>query len=265
MAHRRTFSARFPDMQHVSLDSPPLTPIPNLAAFSFPGAQRKARSYWIRMTFLALFSLIAVSVYVLFVSQPVLRPIAFLDHDPHGPDANSRWSPEAFRLAALRNRRPSPPGSPARPQISLNETQELAAVSSFIASLPQNMIPATVDPSQPIDPQLILDFDTRGPRAETELEAVMEDVWARNPVMLYSKVRPAVRAPVRAGALRRRVIADGGACVLRCTRLSRARSRAFSPISISAPHLRSSRSTKDVGFRSPCYPRAVLTPPYDSG
>ncbi|KAI1791937.1 hypothetical protein LXA43DRAFT_1094020 [Ganoderma leucocontextum] len=46
-----------------------------------------------------------------------------------------------------------------RPQSSLNATQDLGDVSSSFASLPQNMIPATVDPSQPIDPQLILDFD----------------------------------------------------------------------------------------------------------
>ena len=84
-----------------------------------------------------------------------------------------------------------------RPQITLNATQELAAVSSFIASLPQNMIPATVDPSLPIDPQLVLDFDTRGPHAEEELKAVMDDVWARNPVMLYSKVRCAPSGPIR--------------------------------------------------------------------
>ena len=65
MAHRRTFPARFPDMHHVSLDSPPLTPIPNIAALNI--VPRKSRSYWVRMTFLALFSLIAVSVSALAV------------------------------------------------------------------------------------------------------------------------------------------------------------------------------------------------------
>ena len=189
MAHRRTYSARFPDMRHVSLDSPPLTPIPNIAAFAM---SRKPRSYWTRTTFLALFALIAISVYVLLLSQPVLRPISFLDvKRPQADDAaqGARWSPEAFR-AALKYKKPTVATVDvhSRPQISLNETQELAAVSSFIASLPQNMIPPTVDPSQPIDPQLILDFDTRGPHAEQELQAVIQDVWTRNPVMLYSKV-----------------------------------------------------------------------------
>ncbi|KAI0775790.1 hypothetical protein BD413DRAFT_470869 [Trametes elegans] len=156
-------------------------------------SSRKPRSYWYRTTFLALFVLVAVSVYVLLVSPPALRPISFFDAERVRPDdasRPSRWTPEAIRLAALRHRKPSSTGIPAnsRPQISLNQTQELAAVSSFIASLPQNMIPSTIDPSQPIDPQLVLDFDTRGARAAEELQAVVHDVWARNPVMLYSKV-----------------------------------------------------------------------------
>lgn len=200
MSHRRTFSARFPDMHHVALDSPPLTPIPNIAAF--PMVSRKPRAYWYRTTFLALFVLVVVSLYVVFVSQPALRPIAFRDVDKaHADDASrpSRWSEEAFRLAALRHKQPTTTSNPAnaRPQISLNQTQELAAVSSFIASLPQNVIPSTIDPSQPLDPQLVLDFDTRGPHAEEELKAVMDDVWARNPVMLYSKVRCAASGPIR--------------------------------------------------------------------
>ncbi|KAI0373963.1 hypothetical protein BV20DRAFT_591624 [Pilatotrama ljubarskyi] len=191
MAHRRTFSARFPDMRNVALDSPPLTPIPNI--IDLPMAVRKPRAYWLRTTFLALFVLISLSVYVLLVSPPALRPISFLDKEHvRAEDAArpSRWTPEAIRLAALRHRKPNTTGSStvARPQLTLNQTQELAAVSSFIASLPQNMIPSTVDPSQPIDPELVLDFDTRGPQAEQELQHVVRDVWARNPVMLYSKV-----------------------------------------------------------------------------
>jgi len=80
-----------------------------------------------------------------------------------------------------------PAASPAKPQLQLDRTQELAAVSSFLASLPQNVIPPTVDPSRPIDPQLVLDFDTRSPRAVDELKQVVDDVWAQNPVMLYSQ------------------------------------------------------------------------------
>ncbi|KAF8647161.1 hypothetical protein AX16_006991 [Volvariella volvacea WC 439] len=74
-----------------------------------------------------------------------------------------------------------------RTQITLNPEEELAAVSSFIASLPQNVIPPYVNPDEPVDPQLILDFDTRGPRAKEEVRVLVDDVWTRNPVFLYAK------------------------------------------------------------------------------
>jgi hypothetical protein len=61
-------------------------------------------------------------------------------------------------------------------------------VTSFLASLPQNAIPSFVDPSRPIDPQLVLDFDTRSTRAADEMRAIVEDVWTQNPVVLFSKV-----------------------------------------------------------------------------
>ncbi|EIW63241.1 uncharacterized protein TRAVEDRAFT_26597 [Trametes versicolor FP-101664 SS1] len=165
---------------------------------------RKPRAYWLRTTFLALFVLVVVSVYVLLVSPPVLRPISFRDAErarTDDPARPSRWTPEAFRLAALKHRKPNATGGSSatndQPQIALNQTQELAAVSSFIASLPQNMIPSSIDPSIPIDPQLVLDFDTRGPHAEEELQAVIRDVWSRNPVMLYSKVHSPISREIK--------------------------------------------------------------------
>jgi len=77
----------------------------------------------------------------------------------------------------------------AADQVHLTKKGELAAVSSFLASLSsRNHIPLFVDPSSPIDPQLILDFDTRAPWAAKEVQAMVDDVWSRNPVFLYSKV-----------------------------------------------------------------------------
>jgi hypothetical protein len=86
------------------------------------------------------------------------------------------------------------PGKKPRPlrqgtQISLDAAQELAAISSFLASLPQNHIPPSVDPSVPIDPQLVIYFDTSSLRAADEVQAMVDDVWLQNPVFLYSKVR----------------------------------------------------------------------------
>jgi hypothetical protein len=58
-----------------------------------------------------------------------------------------------------------------------------------MAALPQNVIPTNIDPAQPIDPQLVLDFDTRTPQAEKEIDDLVIDVWISNPVVLFSKVR----------------------------------------------------------------------------
>lgn len=75
-----------------------------------------------------------------------------------------------------------------RPQIELTPEQELAAVSSFIISLPsQNVIPSTVDPLVPIDPSLVLDFDTRADGAAAEMKQLAREVWDTNPVVLYYK------------------------------------------------------------------------------
>jgi hypothetical protein len=76
----------------------------------------------------------------------------------------------------------------SRPQITLTPEEELAALSGFIISLPdQNILPPSVDPSQPIDPQLIIDFDTRADGAADELKRLVAATWEYNPVVMYTK------------------------------------------------------------------------------
>ncbi|KAK7043214.1 hypothetical protein VNI00_008568 [Paramarasmius palmivorus] len=72
-------------------------------------------------------------------------------------------------------------------QLSFTPRQELAAVTGFLTSLPHNVIPSFVDPSSSIDPQLVLDFDTRTAHGSEAVEEMVSDVWANNPVMLWSK------------------------------------------------------------------------------
>ncbi|KIP06967.1 hypothetical protein PHLGIDRAFT_90155 [Phlebiopsis gigantea 11061_1 CR5-6] len=109
----------------------------------------------------------------------------------------SRLSSEAYRLANSHRKRPkgsTTSSSQAEattdtlPPLQLTPEQELAAVTSFLASLPQNVIPSNVDPSLPIDPQLVLDFDTRSSQAMTEVAQLEHDAWVRYPVVLYSKM-----------------------------------------------------------------------------
>ncbi|EKM54653.1 uncharacterized protein PHACADRAFT_258644 [Phanerochaete carnosa HHB-10118-sp] len=204
MAHRRGYSHHL-DMGKISFDAPPLTP--PLAVFnefqaSMNSTARKPRQYWQRTTFLALFTLVVVSVYVLLVSQPSLSPIG----NPQGSDKSfasiatqrlSRLSEKAHRLTAVHRKRPqgtttstfeADATTDTLPALQLTPEQELAAVTTFLASLPQNVIPSNVDPSKPIDPQLVLDFDTRNPQALTEIAQLEHDAWVRYPVVFYSKM-----------------------------------------------------------------------------
>jgi hypothetical protein len=61
-------------------------------------------------------------------------------------------------------------------------------VSYFLSSQPQNAIPSEIDPKLPIDPSFVLGFDTRHPDAAVELQAIIEEVWMRHPVILFGLV-----------------------------------------------------------------------------
>jgi hypothetical protein len=142
---------------------------------------RKAR---LRATFFCLFSLIIITTYVCLVSPRALSP----GHPYHSKlgRLDESWRKFAPNLPTIPRSRPS---SSALPDILLSPEQELSALTAFMAALPQNVIPTNIDPAQPIDPQLVLDFDTRSPQAEQEMDDLVIDVWIGNPVVLFSKVR----------------------------------------------------------------------------
>ncbi|ESK90885.1 glutathione transferase [Moniliophthora roreri MCA 2997] len=76
-------------------------------------------------------------------------------------------------------------------QLAFTPEQELAAVTGFLASLTHNIIPSSVDPLLSIDPQLVLEFDTRATRVAEAVEEMVHDVWTNNPVVFYSKYHSA--------------------------------------------------------------------------
>jgi len=147
-----------------------------------------------RTTFAAFLILVCLTGYI-FVAHTSYPSISLRHSDSPAADQlavaletiqNSRLRPGATETA---NRHRLGKGyRHTAPSLRLDPPQELAAITSFLASLPQNVIPLTVDPTRPIDPQLVLDFDTRGYRAYEEVRAMVDDVWTRNPVFLYSKV-----------------------------------------------------------------------------
>jgi hypothetical protein len=205
MAHRRNFSARTLDMDKISLESPPVTPalaVFNVFAHEKSVNHHKTRQYWQRTTFLALLALVLISGYVLLVSPPSLSPIVHRDGDQSltgiAAQRLSRLSSEAYRLASSHRRikghgttttSSDESTSSGMTALQLTPEQELAVVTSFLASLAENIIPSSVDPSRPIDPEVVLDFNTRSPHAVQELEQLVADSWVHYPVVLYSKVR----------------------------------------------------------------------------
>ncbi|KAJ7091996.1 hypothetical protein B0H15DRAFT_1021316 [Mycena belliarum] len=141
-----------------------------------------------RTALLALLALISVSAYLFCIHYPVsIFPAYRLRRAESAPTEQPVFPHDGTRnlhtAAARKKHKPV-----TQPPIALSPAQELAAVSGFLASLPQNVIPPSVDPTRPIDPELVLDFDTHGRQAMEEVTRVVADVWARNPVLLYGKL-----------------------------------------------------------------------------
>lgn len=209
MVHRRTSSRFFTSPS--PLFSPPPTAmsytitLPAVSSSLLPSINpRKPRH---RTTLVALLALIGLSTYIFFFARPTLalNPLALRASDPgnvHGGQGKRVATVDAttseqelprsrlFKFPASQHYKAKAQAQVPveRPQVQLTSAQELAAVSSFLASLPQNVIPLYIDPSRPIDPQLVLDFDTRSPRAADDVKEIVVDVWSQNPVVLYSKV-----------------------------------------------------------------------------
>lgn len=144
-----------------------------------------ARTSRQRSVLVALIALVALTTYIFIADTTFLLPPL---RSPHAPPVDTF----TLALESLKSTKPLAHKFVHKQKVKhpfkLDLDQELAAVTSFIASLPQNVLPPSVDPKLPIDPQLVLDFDTDGPRAMDELRALVEDVWSRNPVFLYAKV-----------------------------------------------------------------------------
>ncbi|KAJ3719063.1 hypothetical protein DFJ43DRAFT_1206910 [Lentinula guzmanii] len=171
----------------------PLTPALSLMAVN---NARKTRS---RTALLVFLSLVFISSYIFFVQRPALSTSIV----PHRTTAGSSLAEalDAMRNSHMASGAEHRKSTYSQPQVQLTPEEELAAVSSFLASLAANVIPSTVDPSQPIDPQLVLEFDTRGSRASEEVQVMVEDVWQRNPVFLYSKLYSPISREIKATLL----------------------------------------------------------------
>lgn len=64
---------------------------------------------------------------------------------------------------------------------------ELGALINFLAALPSNALPESVNPHAHIDPELILDFAPHS-ADDAEVDALVAGAWARNPVVIFSEL-----------------------------------------------------------------------------
>lgn len=158
-----------------NLHLPSLGPSSNMSLFPWLVDSLHPRKFRLRATLLCLFSLMSLTTYICLISPPAHS----FERRLHRP---THWRNLAAQFPL------PPPGPPPRPDVLLSPEQELGALTAFMVALPQNVIPSNIDPSRPIDPQLVLDFDTRNPEAPDEIDDVVLGVWMNNPVVLFTKV-----------------------------------------------------------------------------
>ncbi|KAF8557637.1 hypothetical protein OG21DRAFT_1505132 [Imleria badia] len=152
-----------------------------------------------RTALIALFSLCAFTCYLLFIAYPSVNLSRSLlthvqDHD-RTHENHTPVPPPTLPLRKVTYQ--LHPVAPPRPPLALSEQEELAALSAFIAALPHNVLPPSVDPNIPLDPQLVLDFDPRSESARDELDRLIDQIWSRFPVMLYAKLHSSDSREVR--------------------------------------------------------------------
>ena len=70
----------------------------------------------------------------------------------------------------------------------LTPEQEIGVLVAFMTAVKSNVIPPDVDPSKPLDPQLVVGFDTRADGAKEEVDSVVEETWSNYPVVIFSQV-----------------------------------------------------------------------------
>ena len=164
-----------PSRDHL-LPIPPTTPTRPKQIYIHPpqSLSKIIPSFKARQAVLALIALTIVSLFT--VTHSLLSPPTPSSSRPSTKYNNAGL----YSNASLKLDR--------RKQISLSASEELAAIVQFISIHPSNALPLSVDPHRPVDPQLICGFDTRSDNAKREVEEMVSEVWARNPIVLFKEV-----------------------------------------------------------------------------
>jgi len=76
------------------------------------------------------------------------------------------------------------------PALKLTPAEELGAVVAYLTSIGANAhIPSSIDPSKPLDAELILGFNARSSRASAEVAELVDETWQINPVVMFGEAR----------------------------------------------------------------------------
>ena len=191
--HRRTPSTR-PSFKthHSPVNNPTMSPLPGPLLHPLTSPRKHRIKH--RTALIALISLFSFTCYLLFIAYPsvnlsrsLLIHVQDYDrHESHLPDPPSPKHPTSPPRKVTHRLKPV---AMPRPPLDFSPTEELAALSAFIAALPHNVLPPSVEPNTPLDPQLVLDFDPRSESAKDELTRLVDQTWSRFPVMLFTKAR----------------------------------------------------------------------------
>jgi hypothetical protein len=69
-----------------------------------------------------------------------------------------------------------------------SSAQELGALVGFLSAFASNALPLDMDPLRSLDPDLVLEFDARSPTGPEQTQEHVAEVWAHNPVVIFSEL-----------------------------------------------------------------------------
>ncbi|KAH7100849.1 hypothetical protein BKA62DRAFT_619473 [Auriculariales sp. MPI-PUGE-AT-0066] len=67
-------------------------------------------------------------------------------------------------------------------------SDELGALIGFLAAIGSNALPANLDPTETLNPDVVLEFNARSLHGAERVREHVQDVWAQYPVVILSEV-----------------------------------------------------------------------------
>ncbi|KLT38632.1 hypothetical protein CC85DRAFT_289348 [Cutaneotrichosporon oleaginosum] len=141
----------------------------------------------VRPILLAATSLAAIML--IFISRSVAAPAV----PQYAPAAGFRRNYDLYSIndevPEVVIHRPPPPVPSANALVFESPRDELLALIGFVTAATGNSLPASVDPSETIDMDVLVGFDPAAPDAANDLEFLKDEVIAQYPLVLFGRMR----------------------------------------------------------------------------